>query len=692
MNESSAKKGPILRWSIGTRLTIVFLALAIIPLSFIVYYNFTISKDKIIEVAEENLIGLSQSCSQTIGQILKENQRTSATLAGEPIAVRFLAASEEEREALAPEVNRTLKNFADTHPDYDAPGLLDAEGTVVATLEPRLLGKNRSFRDYFQASIKGKPYVSGILVGRGTGRPGVFLTNPVITVEGKIVGIDIVWLKADSISSIIDDITVGKGGIAFLVDQDGVVIAHPNHDLLYHSLGKLTPAAKEIIRSTIRFGVVKGTDTPIIPKNLGMDDFVTELTSGKNQGTYHYLSPLDNRNHVIGYSRVKDHPWTVVIDLPEARFLASIQLLQVKVWSSVGVLGVIVLFISILLARSITRPIRRLTGAAMAVEQGRPFDPSDIKDIPAGHDEIAHLGRVFSNMVFAIRQELAKRKQAEEELAEHRDHLEELVRERTAELEKRVSEVEQLNSSMVNLMEDLRASNESLEGTTRKLGNANKELEAFSYSVSHDLRAPLRTADGFSQILLEEYSDTLDEKAKHYIERVRAGAQNMAQLIGNILNLSHIGRQSMEKKEINVETIATKVYNSLEQEWKDRKVNFAVHQCPPALADPNLMRIVFMNLLSNVLKFTRIREEAEIEVGCEIRDEQTIFFVKDNGAGFDMKYADKLFSPFQRLHRAEEYEGSGIGLAIVQRIIYRHGGQIWVESKVDKRTTFYFTL
>jgi PAS domain S-box-containing protein len=237
-----------------------------------------------------------------------------------------------------------------------------------------------------------------------------------------------------------------------------------------------------------------------------------------------------------------------------------------------------------------------------------------------------------------------------------------------------------------------RQAEEELARSNAELQSANKELETFSYSVSHDLRAPLRSVDGFSQILLEDYSDALDEQGKHYLQRARASTQKMGQLIDDILNLSRIGRQPMKKKKINMVSITREVYNSLEDEWKGRKVDFNVHKCPPAAADLNLIQIVFMNLLSNALKFARKREEAKIEVGSETKDEQTVFFVKDNGVGFDMKYADKLFTPFQRLHRVEEYEGTGIGLAIVQRIIHRHGGRIWVESKVGKGTTFYFTL
>jgi len=287
---------------------------------------------------------------------------------------------------------------------------------------------------------------------------------------------------------------------------------------------------------------------------------------------------------------------------------------------------------------------------------------------------------------------IAERKQAEKELAKYHDHLEELVRKRTEELDNRVLEVEQLNIEMVNLMNDLRISNEKLKGTTNQLGNANKELEAFAYSVSHDLRSPLRNIDGFSQILLEDYSGILDKQGRHYLQRVRAGTQNMGQLIDDILSLSRSGRHHMNKKTINMESIVKEVCKSLENELKDRKVDFIIHECPTALADSHLVKIVLTNLLSNALKFTRIRKNAKIETDSMTEDGHTVFFIKDNGTGFDMNYADKLFIPFQRLHRAEEYEGSGIGLAIVQRIIHRHGGRIWAESEIDVGTTFYFTF
>ncbi len=403
MNSLREKREQAIRFSIGVKLTIAFLILALVPMTAIAYFNLTQSQEEVATFAEKNLVGLSHSVASEITQLLVENLRTSQTLAGEPLVIEYLSATPEERVELEPRVQQTLQNFADTHPDYDAPGLLDANGIVVASLNPNLVGADRSFRDYFITSIQGEPYVSDVSVGRATGRPGVFLTTPVLTPEGEIVGIDLVWLKGDAIWSIIDNTSVGQDGVAFVVDQDGVIVAHPNRDLLYHSLGTLSPEAIETISSTIRFGTAEGSESPLIPESLDLDDLAAQLAANEESGTYHYFSSFDNLRHAVGFTRLPEHRWTVVIDLPESEFLAPLQRLGMISWISVGVVGVFVLIVAIVLASGITRPITRLTNAAIAVENDQPFEPTDIQDVTAGRDEIAHLGRVFSAMVVALR-------------------------------------------------------------------------------------------------------------------------------------------------------------------------------------------------------------------------------------------------------------------------------------------------
>ncbi|MDF2631053.1 MAG: sensor histidine kinase, partial [Symbiobacteriaceae bacterium] len=244
---------------------------------------------------------------------------------------------------------------------------------------------------------------------------------------------------------------------------------------------------------------------------------------------------------------------------------------------------------------------------------------------------------------------------------------------------------------------DLRQLNARLEervlARTAELQAVNKELEAFAYSVSHDLRAPLRTIDGFSQMIAEDYGDQIGHEGKNYVSRIRAAARHMGGLIDDLLRLSRLMRQELHPRRVSLSALARSVIADLERERpRDLPVTVTVSDGLSAHGDERLLRLVLHNLLSNAWKFTGRTPEAEIRVGMERRDGTPVFFVRDNGVGFDMAYADKLFDPFQRFHSAREFEGSGIGLATVQRVIQRHGGRVWAEGKPGEGAAFYFTL
>ena len=221
---------------------------------------------------------------------------------------------------------------------------------------------------------------------------------------------------------------------------------------------------------------------------------------------------------------------------------------------------------------------------------------------------------------------------------------------------------------------------------------ANKELESFSYSVSHDLRAPLRGIDGFSQALVEDETDRLSPQGKNYLQRIRAAAQRMAELIDDLLRLSRVSRADFRKEHVDLSALVTTVAGELRKANPDRNVELVVKPNVAANADARLIKITLENLLGNAWKFTSKVEGARIEFGTRDDDGSVVYFVRDNGAGFDMKYADKLFGAFQRLHTDKEFPGTGIGLATVQRIVVRHGGRIWVEAAVGSGATFQFTL
>jgi len=239
---------------------------------------------------------------------------------------------------------------------------------------------------------------------------------------------------------------------------------------------------------------------------------------------------------------------------------------------------------------------------------------------------------------------------------------------------------------------EIKKLNEDLERRTVELEAANKELEAFSYSVSHDLRTPLIVIGGFSRLLLEKYSDHLDSKGQHYLSVIRASTQSMYQLIDDLLGFFRLGRQKIEPSGINMRELAKSLFEELKNIAPERMLQLDMKPLPLAYGDQAMIRQVFINLLSNAIKFTRCKETGVIEIGGWIRNGENVYYVKDNGAGFEMQHADKLFGVFQRLHNSQEYEGNGVGLALVQRIIHQHGGRVWAEGKANEGATFYFSL
>lgn len=266
-----------------------------------------------------------------------------------------------------------------------------------------------------------------------------------------------------------------------------------------------------------------------------------------------------------------------------------------------------------------------------------------------------------------------------------------LIRVRRAEAQLEASE-----AGLRRVAQELRELNEQLEERVRErtaeLEAALQELEAFSYSISHDLRAPLRAIGGFSGILLNEYTTYLPPEGQRYLRLVVDNVQEMGQLINDLLTFSRTGREPLRKQRVELTELVRQSLDVLQHECEGRETDVRIGPLPACTADPALLKQVLVNLLSNALKFTRRRSPAIIEVGCRSENGRTVYFVRDNGVGFDMLYAHKLFGVFQRLHSAQEYEGTGVGLAIAQRIVQRHGGRLWAEAEVDRGAVFYFTL
>ncbi|MBI4847415.1 MAG: GAF domain-containing protein [Nitrospirae bacterium] len=306
-------------------------------------------------------------------------------------------------------------------------------------------------------------------------------------------------------------------------------------------------------------------------------------------------------------------------------------------------------------------------------------------------DDLALMRTVTNHVAAAV-----ERKKAEEELMSHRKELMALVEERTAELNKINEELEREITERVQIEAEIVKINRSLDKRvkerTAELEFLNRELEAYSYTVSHDLRAPLRVIDGFIKALHEDYAENLDETGRDYCRRVHSASQRMLQLIDALLNMARLTRGELKESNVDLSAIVSVTAHELKKTDPERQVEVIMAEKMKAKGDINMLRVVLENLINNAWKFTSRHPSAKIEFGGTRINDKDVYYVRDDGAGFNMEFADKLFSPFRRFHNESEFPGIGIGLAIVQQIIKRHGGKIWAESEVEKGATFYFTL
>ncbi|ELR72503.1 Phytochrome, two-component sensor histidine kinase [Fulvivirga imtechensis AK7] len=320
-----------------------------------------------------------------------------------------------------------------------------------------------------------------------------------------------------------------------------------------------------------------------------------------------------------------------------------------------GSIVLLVIAVSVLLAyvlskrmqQAITRPILSLANTAKAISERQDYT---VRANKLGNDELGLLTDAFNHMLTEILERNQK-------IQAFNQELEQKIADRTSQLE-----------------------------------DVNKELESFSYSVSHDLRAPLRSIDGYSRILIEDYYEKLDDEGQRVLNIIIKNALKMGRLIDDLLAFSRVGKQELSKVMLDMEALTQIVVHELEASQQNKELCIAIHPMPKVEGDSAMMRQVLTNLISNAIKYSMKKENPVIEIGCQAQNEYYVYYVKDNGAGFDMRYYDKLFGVFQRLHSESEFEGTGVGLALVHRVISKHGGEVWAEGKVDEGATFYFSL
>ena len=319
-----------------------------------------------------------------------------------------------------------------------------------------------------------------------------------------------------------------------------------------------------------------------------------------------------------------------------------------------GTIALLVIIVSFMMAyllsrslqRSISKPILGLAETARAISYRQDYS---VRATKLGKDELGLLTDAFNQML--------------------------------GQIQKQNEEIQLFNQKL----------EQNIIDRTRELEVANKELEAFSYSVSHDLRAPLRSIDGYSRVLIEDYGDKLDDEGQRTLKIIMKNAIRMGQLIDDLLSFSRIGKQNLRKVNLDMDAITVSVATELKEQQR-REIELSINSMLTIQGDSSMLKQVMTNLVSNALKYSNKREKSVVEIGSYADNGHHVYYVKDNGAGFDMRYYDKLFGVFQRLHSASEFEGTGVGLALVQRIVTKHGGRVWAEGKVDEGATFYFSL
>ncbi len=499
---------------------------------------------------------------------------------------------------------------------------------------------------YQNAMQKGKATWSSIYVWFNQAEMAIDATLPVYDKKGNQLGVLDTPLKLSRISDYLRQLKISKSGQSFIIERSGLLVASS------------TDAKPFIIskdNKPQRITALNSQNTLIKSTAIYLNKHFSNLSNIDQSMQLEFID--NNQRKFVQVLPFKDSygiDWLIVVVVPEADFMERINAnTQMTI-----VLCILALFVAICIgimtARWVTKPIQNLNTSAKYIAIGKWDKTVKIER----YDELGELAQSFNSMATQLQKSFSQLEELNAELKELNQNLEHRVSDRTAELEA-----------------------------------ANQELEAFSYSVSHDLRSPLRSIDGFSEILLQRYADKLDDNGKRYLQRIHTNTSRMGELIDDLLALSRVNRSEIKRTQVDLSAIAKEIVDHLQETQPERQVEWVIAPGIVANGDFSLLSMVLENLLNNAWKFTSTQVHPRIEFNTIHQENgKLVYFVRDNGAGFDMAYVNKLFKAFHRLHSVTQFPGTGIGLAIVQRIIHRHGGEVWAEGVEEGGATFYFTL
>jgi PAS domain S-box-containing protein len=660
----------------------VMFFLALLPALLLAAFSYLKTSHDLTDLAFSQRQDIAYLAATTLKEKLDRLADLSISLASR---VRFRQLVSEGKWDEAVQILSTVpKDF----PFIDRLFLSDLDGTLRADTPalPDVRGKNFASRDWYQGISKAwKPYVSEVYQRAAEPRYNVIAAAaPIKGPDENTTAILVLQVKLDSLLQWTNNVEVGPHGFVFVVDKRGKIAAHP----------KFAPQEKIVDYS----------------KAVGVHKALRGV-----QGVEILFDAIESEQQVVAYQPVAGYGWGVVVQQPTRTAFAVRDSSLRRISVGYGFILLLNCGLAYLTLNTLIRVKQAEEGssklASIAEYSNDAIIGKTLKGVITswnkgaeriyGYSPAEVIGKpitllIPSNWLNEMPDILERVKRGEP--IEHYETVR-LKKDGTRiDVSLTISPVKHSTGTIIGAstiardITERKRADEEVRKINAQLEAANKELEAFSYSVSHDLRAPLRAVDGFSRILLEEHHHELSDGGRRFLGLVCENSQKMGLLIDDLLSFSRLSRQPVKKRNVAMADLARQIFEELKPEQNGRRVELSVADLPQCQGDPTLLEQVFVNLLSNAVKYSRNREVGRIEVGCERMDGENVYFVKDNGAGFDMRYADKLFGVFQRLHRAEEYEGTGVGLAIVQRIVNRHGGRVWAQAEINKGATFYFTL